>query len=264
MNGQVVVIEAVEWRERAPGGGSQAQVFRLADRRFAIVKFPENDQGELVLANEYLCCRLAEQLDLPINRAVIVSIDERLLRLPRQNGQMPTGFSAGLRCGMIRFEKAEGAEVAQILSNCSNSAELHHVIAFEQLVNRQDGRQLLMYAPENESKKRFAAYDYGFAFGGNATWTATGLTTIPGAVLPANDPFTGTAYADGSPLASFIERLRTMTRQQLERCLNELNPPRWGVTVDDIGVLAKFLEDRAASLVKQFDDRYRPGHLEGL
>jgi hypothetical protein len=264
MNGQVAVIEAVEWRERAPGGGSEAQVFRLADGQFAIVKFPENNQGELVLANEFLCCRLAEYFNLPINRAVIVSVDERLLRLPRQNGQVPTTFSAGLRCGMIRFEKAEGAELAQILDTCSNSAELHHVIAFEQLVNRQDGRQLLTYIPENESKKRFAAYDYGFAFGGNATWTATGLTGVADAMLPANDPFTGTAYTDGSHLAAFIEKLRTMTRQHIEHCLNQLNPPRWGATVDDISALAKFLEDRALSLVRQFDQRYRPDHLEGI
>jgi len=55
----IPVIEAVEWREAARGGGSQPQVFRLSDGRFAIVKFPENPQGEHVLANDYLCCKLA-------------------------------------------------------------------------------------------------------------------------------------------------------------------------------------------------------------
>ena len=63
-------------------------MFRLTDGRFAIVKFPENNQGEFVLANEFMCCHLAEMLDLPVNRAVLVSVDERLLRLPRQNGQI--------------------------------------------------------------------------------------------------------------------------------------------------------------------------------
>jgi hypothetical protein len=95
----VPVIEAVEWREPAPNGGSNGQVFRLSDGNFAIVKFPENDQGEGVLANDFLSCRLAAHFGLPINRAELISIDERLLKLPRQNGQVPVKFSAGIRCG---------------------------------------------------------------------------------------------------------------------------------------------------------------------
>src|SRR2546425_7990873 len=124
----ISVFEAVEWREPAPGGGSQAQVFRLVDGRFAIVKFPENPQGELVLVNEFLSCQLAEVLDLPINQAIMVSIDERLLRLPRQNQQIPPTFTAGIRCGMIRFEQAQGAQAPQISADCRNSAELHSVL----------------------------------------------------------------------------------------------------------------------------------------
>jgi hypothetical protein len=65
-NGAIPVFEAVEWREPAPGGGSQAQVFRLVDGRFVIVKFPENQQGERVLGNEFLSCQLAELLALPV------------------------------------------------------------------------------------------------------------------------------------------------------------------------------------------------------
>jgi hypothetical protein len=38
-------IDAVEWKEPAPDGGSQAQIFRLADGRTALVKFAENVQG---------------------------------------------------------------------------------------------------------------------------------------------------------------------------------------------------------------------------
>ena len=102
----ITVIEAVEWRDEALDGGSQAQVFRLTDGRFAVVKFPENGQGEKVHANEFLSCQLAEMLDLPVNRAVMVSVDERLLRTPRQNGRIPPNFSAGIRCGMIRFANA--------------------------------------------------------------------------------------------------------------------------------------------------------------
>ncbi len=81
MNGDPPFIEAVEWRQPAPGGGSQAQIFRLADNRFAIVKFAQNPQGQIVLANEFLCCQLAEHFHLPVNQAVMVSIPDTLLPL---------------------------------------------------------------------------------------------------------------------------------------------------------------------------------------
>lgn len=204
----VPVHEAVEWREPAPGGGSHAQVFRLADGRFTVVKFPENQQGELVLANEFLCCQLAETLELPVNRAVLVSIDERLLRLPREQGKMPAQFSAGVRCGMIRFENAEGASPENIAGLCDNHDELHHVAIFEQLVDRRDGRQLLMYANSVGKKgKRFAAYDYGFAFGGQPQWTSESLSSLPAPILPVNDPFTGQPYQAGDAMKAVIDRM---------------------------------------------------------
>jgi hypothetical protein len=255
----VSVVEAVEWREPAPNGGSQGQVFRLSDGRFAIVKFPENGQGEFVLANECLSCLLAAHLGLPINRAELVSIDERLLRLPRQNGQIPATFSAGIRCGMIRFENAEGADPAAITQICSNAAELHGVIVFEQLVCRGDGRQLLMYPVQTngQTEKRFAAYDYGYAFGGQPQWSAATLGSMAAAVLPSTDPFTGQPYADGDQLSSMIEKLRTLTAAQVELILAGLHAPRWGILPGDITALAAAIIQRAQALVAEFDRRYR-------
>ena len=255
MSGPIPVLEAVEWREPAPGGGSQAQVFRLSDGRFAIVKFPENPQGELVLANEFISCQLAELLELPINRALLVSIDERLLRLPRANGQISSTFSAGVRCGMIRFEGANGAQPKDILDTCDNSGELHLIQVFEQLVIRQDGRQLLTFPNSGPKGKRFAAYDYGFAFGGQPNWSAGTLGGLARAQLPATDPFSGQPYSDGSELSPVINRLRNLTRVQISETLMKLHPPRWGLKLDDVEALVPVLLTRSQDLVRDFDDR---------
>lgn len=227
------------------------------DGRFVVVKFPENSQGELVLANEFMCCHLAEMFDLPVNRAVLVSVDERLLRLPRQNGQIPPNFSAGVRCGMIRFEESETCGADGIAQHCANSAELHLIAVFEQFVCRQDGRQMLMY-PSEATPKRFAAIDYGFAFGGQPLWSAASLPSIAAPQLPANDQFTGQPYADGILMEPIIEKLRTATEDHITTCLAHLHAPRWGVTVDDLKSLAPFLRARAESLIGQFDVHHRP------
>ncbi len=257
MNAPVSVYEATEWREAAPGGGSRPQVFRLASEEFVIVKFPENPQGEIVLANEFLCCQLAEVFNLPINRARLVSVDERLLRLPRQNNQMPADFSAGIRCGLLRFERSEGAQPVDIAVQCSNSADLHHIAVFERLVCRGDGRQLLMYTPEGEPKKKFAAYDYGFAFGGTPNWSAGTLGALAQPVLPPNDPFTGQPYADGAALAGFVPGLRDLTSEKLTETFMKLDPPRWGIKLEDVQALVPVIKERAHLIVKQFDERYQ-------
>jgi hypothetical protein len=262
MPGPISVFEAVEWREPAPGGGSQAQVFRLSDGRFAIVKFPENPQGEHVLASEFLSCQLAETLDLPINRALMVSIDERLLRLPRQNGQIPPAFSAGIRCGMVRFEQAQGAQAAQISTDCQNSAELHSVVVFDQLVCQMNGGQFLIYPAPDGGKKRFAAHDYGHAFGGQPAWSAATLGGMPPATLPPTDPLSGQAYPDGAKLLPVIDNLRMLTAALIHNVLMKLEPPRWAVTPTDVQALGPVLLARAQALVQQFDERYPKQQLE--
>jgi hypothetical protein len=145
------------------------------------------------------------------NRAVLVSIDERLLRSPRQQGRIPPSFSAGVRCGMIRFENAQGMQSASIPAHCDNSDDLHAVAVFEQLVCRGDGRQLLMYPGSGPKGNDFVAFDYGFAFGGSPNWSAATLGTMTAAILPPTDPFAGQPYMDGTNLLPMVDKLRTLT-----------------------------------------------------
>jgi hypothetical protein len=159
---------------------------------------------------------------------------------------------------MIRFEKAEGAQPSDILNHCANMAELHAIGVFEQLVHRQDGRQLLMYPANGGKNKRFAAYDYGFAFGGTPNWSAVTLGALAPPVLPSNNPFTGQPYQDGTALETIINQLSDLTSQQLNETVMKLHPPRWGLTLIDVQALIPVLEGRAQSLVTQFKQRHRP------
>jgi len=253
--GVIPVLEAVEWREPAPGGGSKSQIFRLSDGNFAVVKFPENPQGELVLANELLCCQLAERLGLPLNRARLVVIDERIIRTPRQSGKMPADFSAGVRCGMLRFDQYESCQPQDILTSCENASELHSVALFEQWVGRSDGQQLLMY-PGPSKKKRFAAYDYGFAFGGQPNWSAATLAAFAPPTLPSKSPFDGAEYKDGAEIRGTIELLGGLSKDDVSESLGALFAPRWGVTAEALDALIGCLIVRAQSLVQQFKERY--------
>src|SRR5438128_8842760 len=132
---------------------------------------------------------------------------------------MRASSAGGFACRLIRFCNTEGADPTISHTRCANRDNLHRVIIFEQLVCRQDGRQLLMYTPEGQQTKSFAAYDYGFAFGGTPVWSAPTLAAAPPTILPQNDPFTNQPYLDGILLAPFINQLRNFTKDELRAIL---------------------------------------------
>ena len=262
-------IEAVEWIQPAEGGGTQSQVFRLADDRFAVVKFPENTQGGLqgggrVLINEFIACRVAELLRLPVNRAVLVEVPEALLAHPKSTGQCPRSFSAGVCCGLIRFQQATQTDPASdLFRRTVNADDLHGVLVLEELVKRGDGRQILVYPSPADGRRpdgparRFAAYDYGFAFGGSPNWDTASLAAVASATLPLEDA-AGAPYSNGDWQGPAIDRLRRLRRSDFEAIIAALGPPRWGLTEQEGRAVVDFLEARRADLVRQYDDRYRP------
>lgn len=252
------VIEAKRWIEKATAGGSSAQVFELRDGRYAVVKFPENPQGIRVLVNEFICCTLAELLNLPVNQPVLVSVDGRLLTGPKANGDCPAQFTGGISCGLVRYANAVSIGQDQLPGNTENADELHALNVFDALVARGDGRQLLAY-PEDlktNSKKRFAAIDYGFAFGGQPTWTLDSFQSLADPILASMNPFTQRDYEDSALMAPIISRLRNLTQQEINGAIGSIYPPRWDASMEEIQGLSAILDRRAHSLIQQFDTRY--------
>ena len=257
--GATRVYEAKRWVEKAPGGGSQAQVFQLRDGRHVVVKFPENPQGERVLVNEFLSCALAEMLQLSVNQAVLVSIDERLLSDPQSRGECPATFTAGIRCGMLRVADAVIVNEQQLAGGVINYGDIHSVAVFDALVARGDGRQLLAYPeqPNTTSPKRFVAIDYGFAFGGSPVWTVDSFRAQAAPVLPQVDLCTGKDHGDdGTLMRPIVDKLRALSGSEIFTALGTIYAPRWGVAEEEIAELALILAQRRTALVEQFDIRF--------
>ena len=206
---------------------------------------------------------VAEKLDLPVNRPVLVSIDERLIRAPRGDGRMNAAFSAGIRCGMLYVENLSGTSVAEVVQKCDNAREICKIAMFDAVVNRQDGQQLLLCAGQGTKGHDFVAIDYGYCFGGNPTWRIADLSAIPAPQLADMSILYPGAKDHGAILRPFVAKLKTLTAAEIKECFMRIHPPRWGFLEEDLDKMGIFIQGRAASLIQQFSTRYGP-ELEGL
>ena len=239
------------------------QVFRLADGRHAVVKFQGNPQGTRAIVNDFICCRLARVLGVPLNEAVFVQVDDRLLREPKASGVCPSEFHAGIHCGLIRHDKAtKDGPASDVLAAADNAPKLHDIVVFNELVARDDVIQLLTYPTEIRGRggrpvRRFVAYDYGFAFGEAPEWSVESLSGLSGARLPTRDAI-GNSYLDGGPQRAVIDALRGLTKPRIEAIALEPGLSGWGVTMEEATCLIDTLERRARDLVQQYDILFNP------
>ena len=84
-------------------GGAQSHLMRCSDGHYYVVKFQNNPQHRLILANEMLGTRLAARLGLPTTPVAVVEVSEELIRLtPELAMELPrtrTPCQPGLQFG---------------------------------------------------------------------------------------------------------------------------------------------------------------------
>jgi hypothetical protein len=67
----------------------------------------------------------------------------------------------------------------------------------------------------------------------------------------------------GAIVRPFVDRIKTLTVEEIKECFMRIHPPRWGFLEQDLDIMSTFLYGRATSLVQQFGARFGP-ELEGL
>jgi hypothetical protein len=229
-------VSATEWLGPAPRGATKPQIFRLQNGIKVILKHPETSQGPLAVANDFICCRLAERLELPVNRVLLVEVSPSL----KPRGPVP----AGIHAGFVYCESATPFSVSEIATS-ANREEWEQLRVFEQLVRRDDKDEVLIY--EQAGKRYFFAIDYGFTFGGTPAWTSSTLATLGEPQLP----FEGARLRPMQ--APLIARLRTLSPDIVASCIHDMDPSRFGLDTEQARLLPEVLAERAAFLVHEYD-----------
>jgi hypothetical protein len=192
-------VEAVQHIRRMRGG-AQAHLMLCSDGAYYIVKFQNNPQGTLILANEMLGHYLATRLGLPTPDIAIVDVDERLIKFTEdlvvQFGRGRSACTPGACFGSRHVSQARRpggvAQLAaydflplELLPHVTNLADFAGMLVFDKWTCNTDGRQVVYSRGVEPQSYDAVMIDNGFCFNA-AEWNfpdapLRGLYALPSA-----------------------------------------------------------------------------------
>lgn len=252
-------------------GGAQPQLLRCqkgpgqAEDPYYVVKFQENPQHPRVLANEWLATRLASLLGLPVPEPAIVEVRADLLAHSEDLSIQLARGRTRLRPGRQFGSRYPGppAEIAvydflpdELLAEVDNLGDFLGMLVFDKWACNTNGRQVIFYRPQGQSRFRALMIDQGFCF--NA-----GEWNFPDAPLRGLYA-RARVYESVTGLDSFapwLDRLKSrLSARALDKVVKEMPPEWYDFDQDALGELLERLlrrRSRVPDLIVSSKDTYR-------
>lgn len=242
--GNTPILHASKHLGRAPGGGSGAQLYQVAENdNIYLIKLKGNNQGIRVLFNEYVSGRLGELMGVPFGEHVLVEVSDAV---------HPVAAAAGVRTrepgtqfGTLYFENAQ-SDLAQ-LRQAQNFDRFPSVLVFDTFIARGNSRQYAVYPSNKQSdgaKDMGTIFDQGFAFTGTPNWDVAGLQgpqncTANNGNLPLRQWFpTLDAY---EPYIRYVEQL---SGDEIGQIVHEPPLTEWQVSEEEADAVVDWLDSR--------------------
>ncbi|MGC1617359.1 MAG: HipA family kinase [Candidatus Acidiferrum sp.] len=158
-------------------GGSQSHLMRCSDGHHYVVKFPNNQQGRRVLANELLGASLADFLSLPVAQGAVVWVEDALVEISEEliigtklnSTRCEPGRCFGSRFAVDpRIKAAFDIFPGSLLKQVENLQDFFGMFVFDVWTSNLDSRQVV-FVKEKPNAYRAVMIDQGLCFGG-ATW----------------------------------------------------------------------------------------------
>ncbi|MDA1987406.1 MULTISPECIES: HipA family kinase [Bacillus cereus group] len=216
-----------------------------------VVKFKENPEGKRILANEYVCAKIAEILELPLASPSLVQVNEEFIEDFGEQISKHTeeDVTVGLHFGTKRIKKAFQISSAGMLELAKNIECIPGIILFDQLVCNCDrecnGGNLLF----DQSKMEIVVLDHTHAFDIGPLWDEHNLNFKIGEAFKPLQP-DGYVYRKliphvkgHNPFNSILEKMERLDDNSLWNIINNI-PEEWGVTGAQKEKLLEYIGDR--------------------
>jgi hypothetical protein len=159
-------------------GGCQSHLLRCTDKKYYAVKFKNNPQGKMVLANDYLATRLAALLSVPVAPCKVIDVDSEII--VRSYGLIiehhaspasPVPCEPGRSFGSLFVGQRDGCHddlPNNLLRHCLKNPEAFLAsLVFDIWTANTDSRQVVFVRDRAGSPYRATMIDQGLAFGGD-------------------------------------------------------------------------------------------------
>lgn len=216
-----------------------------------IVKFKQNPEGLRVLANEYVCAKLAKKLHLPIPNPALIQVSDEFIKDfgTKISDHVGEQITTGIHFGTKKLKKAYPLTNADMIYLARNVHIVPEILLFDHWIHNSDrdrnGGNLLFDAVKME----LVILDHTHAFDLGPIWTATQLTQR------MNDRYiifdtSGYVYKKlvphirgNQPFHSILDKMSRLTRDDLWNIIDSI-PDQWEVCEEDKIALHSYLWNR--------------------
>lgn len=245
------VVSAIRAINKIPNGCTKPYYISCSDGNQYAVKFKENPEGPRVLANEYVCAKIAEILELPLSSPSFIEVDKNFISTYGKQIEEHVGniITPGLHFGTKKIKRTFQIYDSTMLREAVNVDCIPDIILFDHLICNKDresnGGNILFDA----SNMSIVIIDHTHAFDLGPIWTANDLRQRIGQPFDIFD-MSGytykklTPYVNGhNPFKNILKKLERLSSELLLDIILNI-PDEWGVTLDEKYVLHEYLVDR--------------------
>jgi hypothetical protein len=234
-----------------PNGCTKPYNLLCAEGEQYVVKFKENPEGARVLANEYVCAKIAEVLELPLSSPSFINIDDIFIDDfgVEVNAHVGNDISTGIHFGTKKVKKTFPITNSRMLQSAQNVDIIPEIILFDHIIGNSDrdwnGGNLIFDA----SSMNIVVIDHTHAFELGALWNAQELNRRIGNPIDTYDT-SGFVYKKlipfvkgHNPFFTIVSKLPRLTQARLGDIISNI-PDEWEICQDDKDSLQEYLCDR--------------------
>lgn len=216
-----------------------------------VVKFLQNPEGKKALVNEYVCAKIAIELELPLAHPNLINIDEIFIKDYGEDikKHINAEIEPGVHFGTKKIQKVFPINTSAILGKARNTNVIPDVVLFDHLICNTDrgsnGGNLIF----DYTNKKIVVIDHTHAFDIGPLWDEHQLNQRVGETIEPLD-MSGYIYSklvpyiDGyNPFSNILSNIRKLSFDTLTNIMNNI-PQSWSVTDEEKKMLVKYLMDR--------------------
>ncbi|MNB97099.1 hypothetical protein D3C75_443200 [compost metagenome] len=247
------IVNAVRALQPVKNGVTRPYQVQADDGYIYYAKFKENPETSRILANEYVCAKIAEYLELPLANPSLLNVDANFIQLYgdeiNKHIDSDTPITSGLHFGTRKINKAFQILNSRMLEDALNVRVIPEIILFDQLICNTDrdrnGGNLLF----DMSEMKIVVIDHSHVFDIGPLWNATQLEFRIGSAF---EPFAQNGYIfrklvpfvrGNNPFDSIFGKISGMTDEGLWNIISGI-PEEWLICEDDKIALHRYLCDR--------------------